>query len=266
MNCVDVRTQAELEAATKKGDCAHLRGDGYFTASGSAQVTAYGSAQVRASDSAQVTAYGSAQVTAYDSAQVTASDSAQVRASGSAQVTAYDSAQVTASDSAQVRASGSAQVTAGHFVAVTVHGVRTKVTGGVVITLPTITTAAEWCDFYGVEVTDGIATLYKAVDANFRSPHGFDYTPGTTPIAPDWDGGRNECGGGLHFSPRPAAALRFFDDGFKTKFIACPVRLSDIVVHRDAMYPDKIKSPGCAGPVWECDIDGERVPAKEEAA
>jgi hypothetical protein len=117
---MQVRTQAELDAALKAGKEIECIGDAEFyisdsaqvTAYDSAQVTAYDSAQVTASDSAQVTASDSAQVTASDSAQVTASGSAQVTASGSAQVTAYDSAQVRASDSAQVRASDSAQVTA----------------------------------------------------------------------------------------------------------------------------------------------------------
>ncbi len=74
--------------------------------------------------------------------------------SGSAQVRAYDSAQVTAYGSAQVRAS--------KYVAVTKdRGHRGRVDGGVVIELPAITSAEEWCEFYGVEVVDGVATLFK---------------------------------------------------------------------------------------------------------
>lgn len=44
-----------------------------------------------------------------------------------------------------------------------------------------------------------------------------------------------------------------------TRFVACPVKVSEIAVHPNGMYPDKVKAPGCVGKVWECDIDGERL-------
>ena len=75
--------------------------------------------------------------------------------SGSAQVRAYDSAQVTASGSAQVRASKYVAVTKDESVT---EGAWMR---GVVIELPAITSAEEWCEFYGVEVVDGVATLFK---------------------------------------------------------------------------------------------------------
>ncbi len=172
-----------------------------------------------------------------------------------------------ASGSATVRASGSATVQASRYVAVTVHGVRTRVTGGVRIDLPEITTAVDWCEFYGVDVAGGVATLYKVVGEDLKSGAGLAYEPGSTPTAPDWDGGRKECGGGLHFSPRPFQALRFASDIVEPyRYIACPVRLDDMRAPRatDA-YPDKIKAKGCAGPVYECDIDGEPLPVPAEA-
>jgi hypothetical protein len=98
-------------------------------------------------------------------------------------------------------------------------------------------------------------TLFKAVGDNFISPKGGNYTPGTIPSAPDWDGGKIECGGGLHFSPAPRMA-RVFNDSAK-RYVACPVALADIVVHPDGDYPEKVKSRGCCAPVWECDIDGK---------
>ena len=192
-----------------------------------------------------------------DSSQVTAYGSSQVTACGSSQVTAYDSSQVTACDSSQVRACDSSQVTASEFVAVTNYSKLTKLDGGVLIELPTIKTAEQWCEFHGVEASDGVVTLFKAVSAEFKSGYGFDYAPGTTPEAPDWDGGEAECGGGLHFSPRPAKALQFMPEA--KRFVACPVKLDDIAVHENAIYPDKVKAPRCCAPVWECDIDGNRL-------
>jgi len=261
------------------------------TASGSATVTAYGSATVRAYDSATVTAYGSATVRASDSATVTASDSATVTAYDSATVTAYDSATVTASGSATVTAYGSATVTAYDSATVRAYGassvrpyagatvvaskhstiiVRAQdraevaIDGGHIVELPAITTAEEWCEFYGVVVVDGVATLFKAVRDDYRSGRGFLYAPGSTPEAPDWDGGKEECGGGLHFCGSPHEA-KGFDYG-ATRFMACPVRLSDIAVHQDADYPHKVKARGCCAPVYECDADGRALRAAAQDA
>jgi hypothetical protein len=74
--------------------------------------------------------------------------------------------------------------------------------------------------------------------------------------APDWDGGKEECGGGLHFSPRPSAALAF--DNLATRFIACPVLLKEIKVHSNATYPEKVKAPRVYKPCYEVDIDGNK--------
>jgi hypothetical protein len=237
VSIIRVTTQAELDAAIKDAratDTIACIGGGEFDISGSAQVRAY--------DSAQVKAYGSAQVRAYDSAQVTAYDSAQV--------TAYDSAQVTAS----------------RYVAVTRHAGRSGtpvVEGGVLIDIPRPRTADEWCEVHGVEVTDGVATLYKAVDDDYGTSYsraaGILYAPGTTPEAPDWDGGVAECGGGLHFVARPWEGLGF--NGDATRFVACPVALVDIAVHEDASMPNKIKARRVCGPIVEVDQDGKAVTA-----
>lgn len=164
---------------------------------------------------------------------------------GSAQVTAYDSAQVTASK----------------FVAVTTHGTHVGVTGGQVIAVSELASIDDWLEFHGVEVAgDGIervAVLFKAVRADYRSSHGFLYAPGTTPAAPDWDEGKAECGGGLHFCANPVDALGF--DSEATRFLACPVLVSEIAWHANAMYPNKVKARAICQPLWECDINGNRI-------
>jgi hypothetical protein len=235
---IQVTTQAELEQVCKGGNIAIVRA-GSFTAYGSSQVTACDSSQVRACDSSQVTAC--------DSSRVTACDSSQVRAYGSSQVRACDSSRVKASK----------------FVAVTVHNPSVKVVGGKVIVIRIPRTTTQWCAFYGLTVKSGVVTLFKAVDKDFRANHnGFDYTPGTIPVAPDWDCGKTECGGGLHFSPRPFMALKF--NNAATKFVACPVKIKDIRKPREGdVYPDKVKARGCCDRVWECDIDGNKVKAEK---
>ncbi len=191
-------------------------------------------------------------------AEISLKGSASFEIRATAQVTAYDSSQVRAYGSSQVMAYDSSQVTATKYVAVTIHG-QANVTEGVKIRLPKLTTALQWCEFYGVSVTQGIALLYKAVRADFTSGYNghVSYRPGTNPRAPDWDEGVAECGGGLHFSPTPVHALRFFRDA--QRFVACPVHLTDMVIHPDEEFPEKVKARQVAAPVYEVDIHGTRV-------
>jgi uncharacterized protein (DUF1330 family) len=284
-----VTTQADLDRAIENGVYPMICGNAYFEVRDSSQVTAcdssrvkaygssqvtacdssrvkaYGSSQVTACDSSRVTAYGSSQVkvrdssrvTAYGSSQVTAYNSSQVKAYGSSQVKVRDSSRVTAYNSSQVKAYGSSRVTATKFVAITRHGDQCNVVGGVLIAIPKIATAKEWCEFYDVEVVEGVAVLFKAVGDDYHSPKRGNYTPGTVPVADDWDGGKKECGGGLHFSPRPFMAFAFHPSA--TKYVACPVNLEDIAVHPDGHFPEKVKARGCCAPCWECDIDGNKM-------
>lgn len=77
------------------------------------------------------------------------------------------------------------------------------------------------------------------------------------PEAKDWDGGVAECGGGLHFCPSVDYAKGF--DSQATRFIACPVRVADIKVHKSASYPHKIKAPRVCKPCWEVDRYGKKI-------
>ena len=126
-----------------------------------------------------------------------------------------------------------------------------------------VTTPTGWCEYHGVPIRDGLVTLFKAVDDDFRSDHGVAYVPGTQPSAPDWDGDAGECGGGLHFSPHPAVALSFFPEG--RRFVACEVLLSEIVMHPDDVSPEKVKAPRVAGALYEVDRFGEPVAADSAA-
>jgi len=293
---IEVRTQKQLDAALAKTNNGRdeevwLRGDGEFEVSGSATVHAWGAATVHAGGAATVHAWGAATVRAWDSATVHAGDSATVHAGdsatvhagdsatvhawGAATVHAWDSATVHAWGAATVHAWGSATVRAWDSATVhagdsaTVHAgggavVRPQpghggtIQGGVVVPIVGPTTAAEWCEHYLVDVTDGVATLYKAVRDDYRSGRGFLYAVGSTPEAPDWDGGTAECGGGLHFSPWPAMALEF--DRAATRFLACPVALVDMrAPTADDSYPNKAKAQRVCGPIVEVDLNGKPV-------
>ncbi len=174
----------------------------------------------------------------------------------SAHVVARESAHVEAWGSAHVVAWGSAHVVASQYVAVQQHSDAAVVLGGVVIRVRRPTSPVEWVAFYGAQASDGTAVLYKAVRDDYRSQHGVLYEPGKTAEAPDWDGGKQECGGGLHFSPHPAMALEF--DSEATRFVACPVALEDMRPPREHdEYPAKIKARRVCGPIVEVDRYGK---------
>jgi hypothetical protein len=278
---VECSTQKDVDTVVKNGDIPVVR-SGFFDVTGSASVSAFGSASVRASDSASVSASGWASVSAFDSASVSASgwasvsafdsasvsafDSASVSAFGSASVSAFGSASVSASGSASVRAFDSASVSAFDsasvratpFVAVQRTGKLAKVDGGVLIQIPEIKTTEQFFEYYGIKATRGTVTLYKLVDDKYLSAHGTSYKPGQKPSASDWDS-EPCCGSGLHFSPRAFMARKYASPKFE-RFVACKVKVADIVVIDDYGTPDKIKSPRCEV-LFACDEDGEKVPA-----
>jgi hypothetical protein len=187
----------------------------------------------------------------------------EVSASGSATVSAYDSATVRAYGSATVSAYDSATVRAGAFTAVHKLGQAVTVTGpGHVITPPNLegADAQTWLSYHGIEPNeDGIVTLYKAVSDGYTTDRKFDYSPGSTPEAPDWEDD-HECGGGLHFSPTPVHAMAFYYAA--TKFMACPVRLDEIsVIDQQKIKARRVVEPGCR----EVDIDGQPLIAPAAA-
>ena len=257
---IEVHTQAELNAALKKDEAVLL-------VSGSFEVETTGDPHIVVSAGVElrVVARESSQprVVAWESSQprVVAWESSQPR------VVAWESSQprVEARESSQPRvvARGYAQLSViGRVIAECAAKVSVLIQGDAEVqggqqTRIEINTPTDWCDYYGIEVKDSVATLYKAVGDDFRSPHGIAYTPGTQPEALDWDGGSKECGGGLHFSPVPTMARSFNPDA--KRFVACPVALSDIAVHPDGMYPEKCKAARVCAPCFEVDEDGEPI-------
>jgi hypothetical protein len=114
----------------------------------------------------------------------------------------------------------------------------------------------EWCKVFDLPIEGEYVTLYKALDKDFCSRwRNFCYLPGTTVEAPDWDP-NIECGGGLHFSPSPRMAKEF--NPAATKFVACKVKLSEVLVHPEGVYPEKVKAPRVYE-IFEVDIEGNRL-------
>ena len=143
-------------------------------------------------------------------------------------VVAWDSSRVVARGSSHVEAWGSSRVEAGPWVAVRLWSPRVSLTGdGHLIDMTKVDLAdpAIWCSYHGVTVTDGIVTVYKAVNDQWTTSRGADYSPGSLPEAADWraDG---QCGGGLHYGPTPRHARDYEPDA--TRYVEVGVRLDEM--------------------------------------
>jgi hypothetical protein len=270
---VVARGSAHVEA---RGS-AHVEawGSAHVVAWGSAHVEAWGSAHVEARDSAHVVAWdsshvearGSAHVVARDSSHVEAWDSAHVEARGSshveawdsAHVVAWDSAHVVAWDSAHVEARGSAHVVAEtKYVGIHLYSQSVQLDGnGTVIDCTDIdlSNPRQWCEFHGVEIADGIAYVFKAVNQEWTTDRNTDYSPGSLPEAADWDAEWLDCGRGLHFCDHPLRSLSFLggrtDDA---RFLKVGVRLDEMVP-----LGDKVKARRAVVACVEVDRYGRSI-------
>jgi hypothetical protein len=272
MITVDVSTQAEFDAETKKGNHVRVR-VGFYVARENSSVAARENSSVEAWGNSSVEAWGNSSVAARENSSVVAWENSSVVARENSSVEAWENSSVVAWENSSVVARGNSsveawgnvfvrlfsalKVRASAHVVIMKHGKAKSVRGGVRVDAMKIKSAADWCELYGAKVVRGVVTLFKALDEDFTSLHGARYAPGDKPEATDWDGGEAECGGGLHFSPSPGAAKRFHYTA--KKFAACPVKLTDIVVHPNGRYPEKVKAPRVCKPCYEVDEHGNKV-------
>ena len=165
-------------------------------------------------------------------------------------------------DSATVHLYGSATAQhIGSHVAVHLHSGAVKVTGGIIIDHTGVSDfeGAQWAAYHALADADGHAVVYKAVSPELEAGQSHRLTAypiGETVAAPDWDP-RKACGNGLHFSPTPRQALRYYQgpDSTKARYLACRVVLDTLVP-----LDDKCKAPSCEV-LHEVTIDGEAVTA-----
>ena len=262
---ITVHTRAELnKAIADKADVIYIESTAgvwlRIDNSGSSHVVARGSSHVVAWDSSHVEARGSSHVVAWDSSHVVAWDSSHVVARGSSHVVARDSSHVEARGSSHVVARDSSHVEAAKYVAVHLHSQRVTIDGnGHVIDLTAINMddPAEWCEFRGAKVIDGIAYVYKAVNQQWTTDRGTDYSPGSTPEALDWDASWRDCGKGLHFCADPLRSLQYLGGRAEdARFLKVGVRLDEIVP-----LDDKIKARRVVVPCVEVDRYGREIQA-----
>ncbi len=222
----------------------------------SSSVVAWGSSSVEAWGSSSVVAWGSSSVEAWESSSVEAWESSSVVAWESSSVEAWGSSSVVASMASTVQAFQSAKVKAAPLVAVMLHSATVDVQGGVIIDHTKISDmdGPAWCVYHNVEVKNGIATLFKAVNDKWTTDRGTDYSPGSLPSCDDFKN-TNECGYGLHVSPSPRCAKVYFTSA--TKFVAVGVDVLKLrPITGDA---PKAKFAKAATPCVEVDIDGNPV-------
>lgn len=186
-----------------------------------------------------------------------------VKAAAKRRVEARENSNVEARENSNVQARGNSNVEASSYVSVHHLSKSAKVKGGVIIVPPDLSDAKNWVEFYGLKPVRGIVTLFKAVNDEWLSGYGQSYEPGTKPECADWKP-KAVCGNGFHFSPHPQMAKPYNPSA--TRFVACPVRVSELVPIVDEWNgtADKCKAPRIAKPTYEVDAKGNPI-AKEAA-
>ena len=149
------------------------------------------------------------------------------------------------------------------FTTIYLYSGDATVTGGNVVDLREIDQSDPdiWCAMQGVDVADGHAVVFKAVNADLFSEHGTEYPIGQTATATDWRDD-DSCGGGLHFGPTPRHARDYADRA--SRFLACRVPMSALRGITDGATA-KCKAQSCEV-LHEVDLDGARLVAEEVPA
>ena len=189
-----------------------------------------------ACESANVTARDASGVNARDNCTVDAGDCATVDAWGECGVVTRGQASVVARGNVIIRAFGGRRIEATPDVVVMVHAQPREIVGGRQIAVDRPRSAAEWCMYSGVDVVDGVAILYQAVDADFANEEarrlGIAYAPGTVPAVPDQETNVNRW---LRGSPHPGLARSEINPA-AVQAVGCPVDLRDICLRWDEGY------------------------------
>jgi hypothetical protein len=266
---IKVTTQAQLDKALKKTNGGK---DELVVCIGSGRFVLPSVGR----DNCSIVGRDNCSIVGWGNCSIVGRDNCSIEGWGNCSIVGRDNCSIVGRGNCSARAlSARCSIKATKSVVVMRHHPEATISGGRILEMPRPETGEEWCEFYGVEIRKGgnfsrklkgqdVAILFKALGENFVSSRGMSYEPGSAPEAPDWDGGKEECGGGLHFSPHPKMAQEFNSN--PAHFVACPVLVSEIVVHPDGSMPQKVKAPRVCAPCWEVDSKGERVEEKAKAA
>ena len=256
----NIATQKELDAAIKAGQRNFA-----FTVAGNFSICSKTddrfevSVEAALKFSVKIVARESSHVVARESSHVVAWGSSHVEAWGSSHVVAWEFSHVEARGFVSLSLWGKATANLAVKCHAFIHGKDVKAEGGIQ-TCAILKTNDEWCDYYGVSVNEnGIATVFKGVRECYGSFYDkdFKWLPGSSPKSELWDD--QECSRGLHFSPTPRHTLTHHSEA--KKFIACQVKVTDMLVFFDGKFPHKCKAPAVVAPCWEVDINGKPLTA-----
>ncbi len=191
--------------------------------------------------------------------RVEAWGSSSVEAWGSSSVVARESSSVEARESSNLHLHDYSTSKATKFVSVHVHSKKAKFDGGVLINTSDfdLTEPLEWAEYHGVTIKDGRLLVYKAVNSNLLSDHGFAYPIGETVQAADWDP-TPFCGYGLHFGPTPRHALTYHRNRGDVRFLLCAVPVDATVGIDEPRQVAKCKAQKCEV-LYEVDVKGNRI-------
>jgi hypothetical protein len=165
---------------------------------------------------------------------------------------------IRAFDDVKIRQAGSGVCIQQHSARVLIEDSRATVLD---VSGTDLSNPSTWADHNGLNVTDGKAIVYKALNADLKSGRGLLYPIGEEVVAEDW-AATNACGAGLHFAARPVLARAYF--GGASRFAACEIDLAEAVGITDSGVP-KIKARSCRV-LHEVGLDGERIDAADDEA
>ena len=231
MNEITVKNQQEFDAIPQDFEgCIYIgspRGVRIVITGRKGYIIAWENSSVEAWENSSVEAWGNSSVVAWENSSVEARGNSSVEAWGNSSVEAWENSSVEAWENSSVEAWGNTQIAK--------YSDRTnlKVSGNArIVTLPS--TPEEYCDFYGIEVRDGQAILYKAVRDNLTSFHdfSFQYAVGETKENECDPSPLRDCSYGLHVS-HLSWAIDFAGGHNGFKILECSVPLNKIIVPLD---------------------------------
>ncbi len=235
------------------------RENSHVEARENSHVEAWENSHVVARENSHVVARENSHVEAWENSHVEAWGNSHVVARENSHVVARENSHVEAWENSHVEAWGNSHVEAcSAFVVIILMAASVVASGGkIVVNYEQSINPREWAVSCNATIDGDSLLLYKRVAADFSTQNGVVYLIGEEVIAPDWDEGHRECGYGLHFCPLPKICDDFRDNK-SDRYVACSVKIADIVVHSRPEYPHKVKARACRV-LYECDREGRRI-------
>ena len=250
-------TSAEL----RDDASATLWGNSSATLKGNARATLKGNARATLRDDASAELWGNSSATLWGTSRAELWDDTSAELRDDASATLGGNARATLWGNSSATLWGNSRAELSRFTVARLHSSSAKATGtGHIIDVSDAVLSAPdaWAEYHGVEVINGIATVYKALHDHYgtdRPGWRGAYAPGKAPEAPDWRDDAS-CGGGLHFSPTPRQASEYLLGA--TRWVKVGVDLATLRPILNYGTP-KCKAPKVVVPCVEVDINGELV-------